>query len=70
VGASVSFSLKNHRDINEHTTRSRSQNVSHFAHSDFVATFETKDIGHALSDPNWVNTMHEDSEDFERNQIS
>jgi hypothetical protein len=44
-------------DINEHTTRSRSRNASHFAHSAFVATFELKDIGHALSDPNWVNAM-------------
>jgi hypothetical protein len=32
----------------------RSRNVCHFAHSTFVATFEPKDIGHALSDPNWV----------------
>jgi hypothetical protein len=39
-------------DINERTTRSRSRNASHFAHSAFVATFELKDIGHALSDPN------------------
>jgi hypothetical protein len=39
-------------DINEHTTRSRSRNASHFAHSAFVATFEPKDIEHALSDPN------------------
>jgi hypothetical protein len=45
-------------DINEHTTRSRSRNASHFAHSAFVATFEPKDIGHALYDPNWVNAMH------------
>jgi hypothetical protein len=40
-------------DINERTTWSRSRNSSHFAHSAFVATFEPKDIGHALSDPNW-----------------
>jgi hypothetical protein len=39
-------------DINERTTRSRSRNASHFAHSAFVATFEPKYIGHALSDPN------------------
>jgi hypothetical protein len=55
-------------DINECTTRSRFRNVSHFAHSAFVATFEPKDIGHALSDPNWVNAMHEELENFERNQ--
>jgi hypothetical protein len=47
-------------DINEHITRARSRNSSHFAHSAFVSTFELKDIGHALSDPNWVNAMHEE----------
>jgi hypothetical protein len=47
-------------DINERTTRSRSRNASHFAHSAFATTFEPKDIGHALSDPNWVNGMHEE----------
>jgi hypothetical protein len=31
--------------------------------------FELKDIGHALSDPNWVNVMHEELENFERNQV-
>jgi hypothetical protein len=35
-------------------------------HSAFVATFEPKDIGYALSDPNWVNAMHE-LENFEKN---
>jgi hypothetical protein len=56
-------------DINERTTRSRSRNASHFAHSAFVATFEPKDIGHAPSDPNWVNAMHEELENFGRNQV-
>jgi hypothetical protein len=56
-------------DINEHTTWSRSRNASHFSHSAFVATFEPKDIGHALSDPNWVNVMHEELKNFERNQV-
>jgi hypothetical protein len=56
-------------DINERTTRSRSRNASHFAQSAFVATFELKDIRHALSDPNWVNAMHEELENFERNQV-
>jgi hypothetical protein len=54
-------------DINECMTQSRSSNASHFAHSAFVATFEPKDIGHALFDPNWVNAMHEELEIFERN---
>jgi hypothetical protein len=45
------------------------KNASHFADSAFVATFESKDIGHALSDPNSVNAMHEELEKFERNQL-
>jgi hypothetical protein len=56
-------------DIKERTTRSRSRNDSHFAHSNFVATFEPKDIGHTLCDPNWVNAMHEELKNFERNQV-
>jgi hypothetical protein len=55
-------------DMNERTTRSRVRNNSHFAHAAFVATFEPNDIGHALSDHNWVNSMHE-LENFERNQV-
>jgi hypothetical protein len=54
-------------DMNEHTTRSRFRNNSHFAHAAFVATFEPKDIGHALSDHNWLNSMPEELENFERN---
>jgi hypothetical protein len=56
-------------DIDERTTRSRSKNACHFGHSAFVATFEPKDIRHALSDPNWVNAMNEELENFERNQL-
>jgi hypothetical protein len=56
-------------DMNEHTTRSRVRNNSHFSHVAFVATFEPKDIGSALSDHNWVNSMHEELENFERNQV-
>jgi hypothetical protein len=44
-------------DMNERTTRSRVRNNSHFAHAAFVATFDPKDIGHALSDHNWVNSI-------------
>jgi hypothetical protein len=56
-------------DMNERTTQSRVRNNSHFAHVAFVATFESKDIRHALSDHNWVNSMHEELENFERNQV-
>jgi hypothetical protein len=55
--------------MNERTTQSRVQNNSHIAHAAFVATFEPKDIGHTLSDHNWVNSMHKELENFERNQV-
>jgi hypothetical protein len=61
-------------DMNERTTWSRVRNNSHFAHAAFVATFEPKYIGHALSDhvahaAFVVNSMHEELENFERNQV-
>jgi hypothetical protein len=51
-------------DMNERTTRLRVRNNSHFAHAAFVATFDSKYIGHTLSDHNWVNSMHEELENF------
>jgi hypothetical protein len=56
-------------DIIEHTTWSRVQNNSHFPHAAFVSTFEPRDIGHTLSDHNLVNSIHEELENFERNQV-
>ena len=56
-------------EIDERVTRSRYHGMSHFADSTYVATFEPRDIRHALSDPNWVNAMHEELENFERNQV-
>jgi hypothetical protein len=44
-------------NMNERTTRSRIRKNSHFAHATFVAMFEPKGIGHALSDHNWVNSV-------------
>jgi hypothetical protein len=35
----------------------------------FIATFEPKYIGHTLSDHSWDNSMHEQLENFERNQV-
>jgi hypothetical protein len=35
----------------------------------FVALFEPRDVGHALSDLIWVNAMHEELENSERNQV-
>jgi hypothetical protein len=56
-------------ELHERVARSRSQQISHFSHSAFVATFEPWYVGHALSNPNWVNAMHEELENFERNQV-
>jgi hypothetical protein len=42
-------------ELNERVTCSRYHGMSHYAHSTFVATFEPLDVGHALSDPNWVS---------------
>jgi hypothetical protein len=56
-------------DMNGRITRSRVRNNSHFTHAAFVTTFDPKDIGHALYDHNWVNSMHEELENFERNQV-
>ena len=56
-------------NLNERTTRYKSRNHCVFAHSAFVASFEPRDVGHALSDSNWVNAMHEELENFERNRV-
>jgi hypothetical protein len=52
-------------DIDQRVTRSKSHQISHFAHSAFIASFEPRDIGHDLSNANWVNVMHEELENFE-----
>jgi len=59
-------------NLDERTTRNRgmkNKNYCVFAHTAFVASFEPRDVGHALSDSNWVNAMHEELENFARNQV-
>jgi hypothetical protein len=51
------------------TQSSRLAHLSCFTNTLFVALFEPRDIGHALFDSSWVNDMHEDLENFERNQV-
>ncbi|WVZ76335.1 hypothetical protein U9M48_024318 [Paspalum notatum var. saurae] len=46
-----------------------SEEEAFFSHFAYVATFEPRDVTHALSDPNWVNAMHEELENFERNHV-
>jgi hypothetical protein len=48
-------------NLNERVTRSsRSAHLSCFLNTLFVAIFERRDVGHALSDSSWVNVMHEE----------
>jgi hypothetical protein len=35
----------------------------------FVALFEPRDIGHTLSDSCWVNAIHEELVNFEKNHV-
>jgi hypothetical protein len=57
-------------NLNERVTRSsRSAHISYFTNTLFVALFEPRDVGHALSNSSWVNAMHEELENFERNQV-
>jgi hypothetical protein len=56
--------------LNERVTpSSRLARLSCFTNTLFVALLETQDVGNALSDSSWVNAMHEELEDFERNQV-
>jgi hypothetical protein len=57
-------------NLNERVTHSsRLAHLSCFSNTLFVALFESRDIGHALSDLSWINVMHEELENFERNQV-
>jgi hypothetical protein len=47
----------------------RSVHLSCFSNTLFVALFEPRDGGHTLSDLSWINDMHEELENFERNQV-
>jgi hypothetical protein len=54
-------------NLNERMTRSsRLANLSYFTNTLFVDLFETRDVGHTLSDSSWVNVMLEQLEYFER----
>jgi hypothetical protein len=57
-------------NLNKRVTHSsRSAHLSCFSNTLFVALFEPRDVGHALSDSSWVNAMHKELENFERNQV-
>jgi hypothetical protein len=57
-------------NLNERVTRSsRSAHLFCFSNTFFATLFEPRDVGHALSDLSWVNAMHEELENFKRNQV-
>jgi hypothetical protein len=57
-------------NLNERVTwSSMSGHLSYFTNTLFVALFEPRDVGHALSYSSWVNDMHEELENFKRNQV-
>nr|ABA98045.1 retrotransposon protein, putative, unclassified [Oryza sativa Japonica Group] len=56
-------------NIGERTTRSKVTTHDVCANSAFVASFEPKDVSHAITDESWINAMHEELENFERNKV-
>jgi hypothetical protein len=57
-------------NLNERVTRSsRSSHLSCFTNTLYVAIFEPRDVGHTLSVSSWFNAMHDELENFERNQV-
>jgi hypothetical protein len=49
--------------------QTRSRLSSFCAHSSFVSIEEPKDIDRALRDLDWVNAMHEELNNFRRNEV-
>nr|CAE01974.2 OSJNBb0051N19.3 [Oryza sativa Japonica Group] len=56
-------------NIGERTSRSKVTTHDVCANSAFVASFEPKDVSHILTDESWINAMHEELENFERNKV-
>ena len=49
--------------------QTRSRLTSFCEHFSFVSSIEPKNIDEALKDVDWVNTMHEELNNFTRNQV-
>jgi hypothetical protein len=57
-------------NLNERVTHSsRSAHLSYFSNTLFVTLFEPRDVGHTVFYSTWVNVMHKELENFERNQV-
>ena len=50
------------------TTRSRAK-ANYCEYHSFVSTMEPSNVDEALSDPDWVNAMHEELNNFTRNEV-
>jgi hypothetical protein len=51
------------------TWSSRLAHLSCFTNTLFVTLFEPRDVGYALFDSIWVNAMHDELENFQKNQV-
>ena len=49
--------------------QTRSRLTSFYEHFSFVSSIEPKKIDEALKDVDWVNAMHEELNNFTRNQV-
>jgi hypothetical protein len=57
-------------NMNERVTRSsRLAHLSYFINTPFVTLFEPRDVGHVLFYLSWINDMHEELENFKKNQV-
>jgi hypothetical protein len=50
-------------------TRSKSRLANFCEHYSFISSVEPLKVEEALKDPDWVNAMHEELHNFERNQV-
>jgi hypothetical protein len=49
--------------------QTKSRLTSFYEHFSFVSSIEPKKINEALKDVDWVNAMHEELNNFKRNQV-
>ena len=50
-------------------TRSKTRLANYCEHYSFISIIEPMKVEEALDDPGWVNAMHEELHNFERNQV-